>query len=844
MFGTGHPLDRVDVGIQANPRDTRSGAGGSAFATAGRMVSAFLQDLRFAFRLLRRSPRETIVATAIFGAGIGANTAMFSALDHVLWRPFPFKDEATLVRLREEVTAADGAAHPFNMSSEAILAVRSGATDVFDEVVAMSGQNMTLAGADGGERVSVVLQTDGFDNTLGVRPIVGRALAADEYRRGIDAGVALVSHATWETRFGRSAAAIGSRVRLDGRAFTIVGVMPPQYAFPYDAQFWVPWQLDPADRTRDFAVWARLRPGATPRQIRGAADRIAAQLRHDRPDLPSGYGLEIRSLRENLLGAEDRPLLAVTEVVGFMLLIAAVNVATVLLARAVARRREFAVRAAIGQSRRRLLAQLLAEAAALASLGCGAGLLLAAWLAPLTASFVPRVLSGQLGLVSPRTDWRVAVFAAAASMASAIVAGVLPGLATLRTDPPLAPGGRTMSDGRTSRRLLGALIVAETALTLVLLAAAGLVIRNFVALRTQPLGFDARGLLAIEITPPPAAYGDGERRAALIRQLVEQVSAVPGVVRSGVTTVNPLGGGTWGAAIVSEEMAARDPRAALNVNHRLITPGLLETMGTPIVGGRDFSSGDRIDTQPVVIVSERLARRLWPAGEALGRRVRTLRSGSPWLTVVGVAGNVSDSHDPGVPAETWYVPYAQQADSAAAEHVYMMVRDGAQPLALVGDVRRAIARVDRALAPYDPVAMDAYWTGSIARERVSAAFMIGFGAFGLLLASLGIYGVMTLSVAQRRIEFGIRMALGARPSDVLRLILRRSLALVGAGIAIGFVFASALGRVIAGLLTSAGGIDPAMLAVAGLLILATASVACLLPALAAQRVDLVAALND
>jgi len=809
------------------------------------MISAFLQDLRFAVRLLRRSPRETIIAAAIFGVGIGANTAMFSALDHVLWRPFPFNDEATLVRLREAVTAADGTAHPFNMSSAAILAVRGGAGDVFEDIVAMSGQNMTLAGADGGERVSVVLQTDGFDDTLGVRPIAGRGLTAEESRRGIDAGVALVSHATWETRFGRSAAAIGSRVRLDDRAFTIVGVMPPQYAFPYDAQFWVPWRLDPADRTRDFAVWARTRRGATPKQVRGAADRIAAQLRHDRPDLPSGYGLEIRSLRENLLGREDRPLLAVTEIVGFMLLIAAVNVATLLLARAVTRRREFAVRAALGQSRGRLLGQLIAEAAALASLGCGAGLLLAAWLGPLTASFVPHVLSGQLGLASPRTDWRVAAFAAAASMASAIVAGVLPGLATLRTDPQLAlaGGGRTLSDGRTSRRLLGALIVSETALTLVLLAGAGLVIRNFVTLQTQPLGFEARGLLAIEITPPLSAYGDGERRAVLIRQLVEQVSAVPGVVRAGVTTVNPLGGGTWGAAIVSEEMAARDPKAALNVNHRLITPGLLETMGTPIVRGRGFSSADRIDTQPVVIVSDRLARRLWPAEEAIGRRVRTLQGDSPWLTVVGVAGNVSDSHDPGVPVDTWYVPYAQHAGSAAAEHVYVMIRDGARPLALVGDVRRAIARVDRRLAPYDPVAMDAYRTESIARERVSAAFMIGFGAFGLLLAALGIYGVMALSVAQRRVEFGIRMALGARPSDMLRLILRRSLALVGAGIGIGVVVAAALGRAIAGLLTSAGGIDPSTLAAACALIFATASVACLLPAMAARRVELVRALN-
>jgi putative ABC transport system permease protein len=810
------------------------------------MLSGFLQDLRFAFRLLRRSPRDTFIAAAIFGLGVGANTAMFTAVNHVLWRPFPFPDEARLVRLREMVTSADGTMYPFNMSSAAILAFRRGAGDVFADIVAMSGQNMALAGADGAERVSVVLQTEGYDATLGVRPVAGRSLTADELRRGVDAGVALISHAIWETRFGGSNAALGSSVRLDDRTFTIVGVMPPQYAFPYDAQFWIPWRLDTTDRTRDFAVWGRMRPGITPAQVRDAADRVAAQIRRDRPDLPSGYGIEIRTMRENLLGEQERPLLAVTEIVAFMLLIGAVNVATLLLARTITRRREFAVRAAIGQSRGRLVGQLLAESIALASIGCAAGLLLAGWLAPLTASFVPRVLSGQLGLSSPRTDWRVAIFAVGMSMASAIVAGMLPGIATLRADPQLAlaGGGRTLSGGRASRRMLGALIVAETALTLILLAGAGLIIRNFIRLQTQPLGFDARGLLAIELTPAPSAYGDAVRRAGLVRRLIDELSTVPGIVSAGITTVNPLGGGTWGATIVSDEMLARDPNAVLHVNHRLVTPGLLRTMGTPIVGGRDFSNADRRDTQPVAIVSELLARRLWPNQDAVGQRVRIVRAASPWVKVVGVAGNVSDAHDPGVPAETWYLPYEQYAETAAAEHVYIMARDGADPTALVAGVRRAIARVDRRLAPYGPVAMDAYRTESIARERTSAAFMSGFGVFGLLLAALGVYGVMALSVAQRRVEFGIRMALGARPADILPLVLRRSLALVAAGLVIGIAVAAGLNRMIAGLLTTAAAIDVATLSVAAALILVTALVACLVPALAAQRLDPVAALKQ
>jgi putative ABC transport system permease protein len=267
-------------------------------------------------------------------------------------------------------------------------------------------------------------------------------------------------------------------------------------------------------------------------------------------------------------------------------------------------------------------------------------------------------------------------------------------------------------------------------------------------------------------------------------------------------------------------------------------------MGTPIVRGRDFADADRSDTQPVAIVSDLLARRLWPGQDAVGRRLRIVRAGSPWVTVVGVAGNVSDAHDPGVPAETWYLPYEQHAGTAAAEHVYLMLRDGGDPTALVAGARRAIARVDRTLAPYDPVAMDAYRTESIGRERVSAAFMSGFGVFGLLLAALGVYGVMALSVAQRRVEFGIRMALGARPADILPLVLRRSVALVGSGIAIGIAVAAGLNRIIAGLLATGSGIDVATLSVAGALILFTAIVACLVPALAAQRLDPVAALKQ
>src|SRR5581483_9088812 len=355
------------------------------------MLTAFIQDLKYALRVMRRSPRDTIIAAAILGLGIGANTAMFSAVNHVLWRPFPFPDEQRLVRLREQIVGNDGNPHPFNMSSRAILTVREHATDAFDDVVAMRGEDMTLLGQELPERVSVVLQTSGFEHTLRVQPVAGRALTADEERLGIDAAVALVSDAQANTRFGGAARALGQRVQLDDRTFTIVGVMPPQYAFPYEAQFWIPWRLDPQDRVRDFAVWAHTRAGVTRTQIDDAMTRVAAQMKSDpRGDVP-GYGIEVRTIRDNLLGDQQRPLLALTEIVGFMLLIAAVNVATLLLARSVARQREFAIRVALGQSKARHISQLVAESLALAGVGCIAGLLLTTWLGPLTSALVPTV---------------------------------------------------------------------------------------------------------------------------------------------------------------------------------------------------------------------------------------------------------------------------------------------------------------------------------------------------------------------------------------------------------------------------------------------------------------------
>jgi predicted permease len=805
-------------------------------------VEGLWQDLRYAVRLLRRTPRNSAIAVAILALGIGANTAMFSAVNHVLLRPLPFPDSGRLLRLRDATVTADGQLHAFNMSARDLMVLREG-SDVFDGIIGLAATNMTLISDDRPLRVSVVRQTEGNARTLAANPILGRGFSSDEERGGLDSGVAIISDSLWRTRFGGSPSVLGAAFRLDDQPFRVIGVMAPLYAFPYEAQVWVPTTLDPANRSQEFAVFAHVRPGVAESQVRASLPAVAARVRQRYPDTSPAFAFEVMTIQENLSGNQTATLRALTVIVAFLLLTACINVASLLLARSVTRRREFAVRAVLGATQGRHLRQLLAESLALAALGCGGGLLIAAWLSGFTATLIPSVLSTQLGLATLHTDWRVAGFAVTVSLVSAAIAAVIPAFGSWRANPrsALADGGRTATSSH-GGRLLAAMVIAETAVTLVLLAGAGLLIENFLRLRSQPLGFDARGLAAVELTPPASAYPGGAARTALMRRILDEVRGVPGITAA-ITSVNPLGGGTWIAPVISEAAASRDPNAVFTVNHRLITPGLFEAMGIPLLRGRAFTDQDRDGSAAVVIISSQTARRFWPDEDAIGKRIKVARPGTEWLTVVGIVGNVSDSHDPGIPVETWYRPYAQQAATSAAENVYIMVR-GSDPLGAMPTIERAIWRVDKTLAPYHATAMDTYYADSIVRERLGAGFMLAIGAFGLVLAALGVYGVMAFSVAQRTTEIGIRLALGGQPRDILPLILRRGVVLVASGVAIGVMASIVLNRVLASVLTEVGRLDPRVVGAASALIAGAAVTACLIPAVRALQLDPAAALKN
>jgi predicted permease len=826
---------RLDMGSVALVKEDVRATGWEA------QLQMLWQDVRFGLRLLRRSPGFTVPVVLTLALGIGGNTAIFSLVNTVFFRPLPLTKPDRVLRLLDSFRGADGHRRTFGMHSQNVDALaRDGA---FDSLVALSGQNLTLVGRDSPERVQVIYRTAGWQPTLSVRPFLGRDFSAEEERQGIDSGAAIVSYALWQRRFGGSPAALSSTIQLEDRTYTIIGVFPPGFSFPYEADVWIPFVVDAADRARDFAVFGRLRDGVTPQQAQQALERVSAQIKAEYPETLPGYAVSSITLRQNLVDNQDSTMLALLSIVGFLLLLACINVANLVLARSVSRAREFTVRAVLGASRWRQFRQMITETVLLAVIGGAAGLLLAAWLTQFMVVLIPSNISDQLGMGAGGMDSRVLVFTLAISILAGVLAGIAPAVASANAAQTLKEGGRS-SSGPASHRLLNAFIVAQTGLAVVLLVGAGLMLQNFLRLQHRPLGFDPHQLLTAEFTPAVASYAPGVARTRLMHRVIDGIEQLPGVAAVGATIVNPLGGGTWGAPVAIEgrqESAASD---AYNVNHRLISPALFQAMKIPLLRGRLFTWGDDERRPGVAIVSDEMARRFWPGEEALGKRLRIARPNTPWLTVVGVVGNVSDAGDPGDPPETWYLPYAQQAAEASAQTVHLMIRTQGDPLALVADVQRAAGRIDSTLAIYGITAMDQYFSRSLRRERLGAGAMIAFAAFGLILAAMGIYAVIAFAVLQRTQEIGLRMALGADRRSIVGLVLERGLRLGLIGLGLGALGAAALNRVLVSLLSEITPLEPSVIVVAAAPLLLCIVLACYLPAWRAARLDPLVALHS
>jgi predicted permease len=807
------------------------------------------QDIRYALRALRKKPGFACVAVLMLALGIGANTAVFSAF-HALWiRPLPIEDVDRLVfgmALREGFD-------PFGTSLLEYRLYREEARS-FERSGVGAATSFHLAASEP-ERLRGAAVTASYLRTLGVVPVLGRTFRDDEDRPGGPA-VALLGHELWQRRFGGDRGAAGASIVLDGRSHAVVGVLPPGFDLPFSAEVWVPMQVPPGlpwdqQAANGNELVARLAPGVSLAEADAELKRLARRLEAEHPTLRRGWSYGLVPLRQQLLadldGRARRSSVLLLVAVGLLLLICCANVGSLLLARGVAREGEIALRRSLGATTGRLVRQLLTESLLLAALGGALGVLLAAWLQPLLAALNPmRAVGLGAHLGDYHLDAQVLGFAIAVTAATGIASGMAPCLrapgpmVSLRRREPRVVGG--------GGRALAALVVVEVALATALLVGGGLTMKSLHRLSQVELGFRPDGVLAVELPLSPARLASRHERIRFAEEVLARVRALPGVAAAGMSTNLPLQRGIQLDAVFDVEgRPAPGPDRVPITAHRMVTPGYAETIGVTLVEGRHLEARDGRDAPPVVVVSEELVRQAWPGESPLGKRVRRLRAGppGPWITVVGVVRDVKeDSFGFRRDRPVWYVPLAQQdAPPPDGLPLNLAVRVAGDPTAAAGAVRAAIREVD----PDQPVASVAplsdVFTAILVGDRFTAVLMGTLAGLGLALAALGLYGVLAYSVGSRSGEIGLRLALGARPRDVLRLVFGQGFALLGVGLAVGAGGAVAIGRLLASNLYEVSPGDPWIFALVAVALCASGLLACWLPARRATRIDPVAALR-
>ena len=815
------------------------------------MFGGFLQDLRYGARMLLKSPTYTAIAIAALALSIGANTAVFSAVNTLLLRPLPLKD---LDRLVFSVALREGF-DPFGSSLLEFEAYRQ-RNHSFESIGVAMQRSFNLIGRGEPERIRGALIMADYLTTLGVNPILGRSLTLEEDQPGGPA-VAMMGYGLWQKHFGGDTRVIGEKLNLEGRSYTVIGVMPPGFDLPEAAEIWLPLQtkidsLPLTDRAvPGYEVVAKLRPGVSLRQADAESKSIARQLEQEFPQIRRGWGVKLIWLRQELLGdlagRVNKALVALIGGVGFLLLICCANVANLQLARGFARTRELALRRALGASRARLIRQLLTESMLLALLGGAAGLVLAHWIVPLLAAINPIQGISLAGFFHNfRIDSRVLAFALLVTLATGVIFGLLPALkgAGEREVMPSLKQGDQHSASAPGHGWLNVLIVSEIAIAMTLLVAGGLIARSFNRLQHVDLGFKSDNLLTVKMILPASKYSEYRQRIAFVDQVLERVKILPGVLSAGTTTNIPLE-----REIAYDSVFSVEGRPPVNPNdvpitsHRLVSPDYLKTLGVTLIKGRLIDETDRAGKPPVVVISEELAREAWPGEDPLGKRIKRVRPNQDflWMTVVGVVKDVKeDLFNYRINRPVWYVPYAQLENNFP---VNLVVRTSSDPARVIAAVREAIHAVDPDQPVSNVMTMNENLAGVLVTERFSAILMNALGASGLLLAALGLYGVMAYSVSQRTAEIGVRVALGAQRIHVLQLILSQGAKLTLLGVVIGVAAAWALTRLLAGLLFEVNATDPATFLSISLLLVSIALIACFLPARRALSVDPVIALR-
>ncbi|HEV2915209.1 MAG TPA: ABC transporter permease [Pyrinomonadaceae bacterium] len=809
-------------------------------------MGALLRDLRYGARMLWQKPGFTLVAVLTLGFGIGANTAIFTVVDAALLRPLPFKEPARLVHLWETTPQQQQEFNEREASYSDYLDWR-GQTQVFEDLAGYSYRSFALTGGETPERIAGAAVTDSFFKVLGVEPVLGRSFQDGDARAGAPRLV-MMSYGLWQTRFGGNPDIIGQSLVSGGNTYTVIGVLPQSFKFAptASAELWTPLIPSPDQLARRSWHWlhviGRLKPGLTIEQGQAEMAVIARAIAHDHPESHTGTGIRLVSLHEQIVGKVKPVLFALLGTVCFVLLIACANVANLLLARAAARQKEIAIRTAMGAGRWRLIRQLLTESILLSMVGGALGLLLAQWGVDLLVAAIPdSQLSSMPYLQGLGMDGRVLVFTLAVTLMTGLVFGLAPAFQSskLNLQESLKEGGRT-SGAQMRQRLRNLLVVAEVALALVLLVGAGLMMKSLLRLLAVDPGFNPENLLTMQVALPAAKYRDDGQVIAFHQQLLARVESLPGVKGVGTVSLLPMVGGDT-VHIKVEGRPAPPPGEETEVNFRNVTPSYFGVMSIPLIRGRGFTDRDKQDTPAVTMINQTMANRLFPGQDPVGQRISFASVNSPPIEIVGVVGDEKVNSLDTATTPVLYVPYLQNPDS----YLNLVIRTTSEPESLARSVRGEIQSLDPELPVFGVKTMEQLIDSAPSTFlRRYPAFLIGvFAGVALLLAMVGIYGVISYSVTQRTHEIGVRMALGAQRWDILKMVLGHGLILTLAGVGCGLGAALVLTRFLSSLLFGVTATDPLTYVVVSLPLIFMALLACYVPARRAMKVDPMVALR-
>jgi putative ABC transport system permease protein len=805
------------------------------------MMANLGNDIRYALRNLVKRPGFTAIVVITLAIGIGANTAIFSFINALLLKPLPFPDLDRVVAVWEKVPSRGVERNEVTVADYLDWRAQSKS---FDQLGIYSWWSTNLTGADSPERVQGFQVTTNFLDIVGIKPMMGRGFSAEESEPGKGA-VALLTYSLWQRRFGADPNIVNKTISTNGITRTVIGVMPPEFNYPKGAEIYSPLVITPelarARRNQSYLGIGRLKPGISIQAAQADMDHIAGQLEKQYPESNTGRGVVIYRILQDTVRMYATGLWVMMVAVGFVLLIACANVANLMLTRATGRQREIALRAALGASRLRIVRLLLTESMVLGLVGGALGVLIGYWGIDLIRAANPgeaaRYAAGwnHLGINLP-----VLIFTLLLSVLSGVVFGLAPAWQLSKPDlnSALKEGGRQGTSG--SHRLRGLLVVSEIALSLMLLVSAGLLLRSFLQMvKTNP-GFKSDNLLTMNLVLPGAKYKDESQRSAFYSELVRRTEGLPGVESAAAVNHLPLGGSNSSNPFLIEGLPEPPPGQEFSGRYRVCTPNYFQTMGIAVLKGRAFTEQDKAGAPPVIIVNETLARKYWPNNDPIGKRMRYpgALEKNPWMQVVGVVQDVK--HEMNLPiTEDFYTPHAQDA----WQSMVLVAKTKVDPAAMAAPIREQVWSIDKDQPVFDVHTMREVQAISLALYSFSSVMLGIFAGIALLLAAIGIYGVMSYTVTQRTQELGIRMALGAQTMDVLKLVVRNGMFLALIGVAVGLAGAFAMTRLLASLLFGITPTDAFTFSMVTLGLLLVTLIACYIPARRATKVDPMVALR-